>query len=187
MLYAARLWFGLVLYGHSDVRLLNGGFRRWNDEGYPTTPDAPCALKLYTSFEPPETLETFRSCLDDIRRYDKSSTTLIDARSAQQFHGIERRAEYGGHISGAINLDRRLLMADDGRGFHSPSDLRKVLTDHNVDLHRPIIAYCNGGVASAAVLFALHLLGVPLSQLSNYDGSWNEYGSHPPSFSPSEP
>eukprot|EP00189_Rhodosorus_marinus_P004338 CAMPEP_0113967224 /NCGR_PEP_ID=MMETSP0011_2-20120614/8798_1 /TAXON_ID=101924 /ORGANISM="Rhodosorus marinus" /LENGTH=314 /DNA_ID=CAMNT_0000980057 /DNA_START=93 /DNA_END=1037 /DNA_ORIENTATION=- /assembly_acc=CAM_ASM_000156 len=178
MLYAARLWFAMVLYGHPDVRLLNGGFSLWEEQGLPTSDDSRCMLTLLSEFNPDRTYSSMLMSMSDILS-KKSEANLIDARSKVQYDGIQRRATRGGHIPGAISLDRRRLLNEDGSGFLPPSELRQVFEDVGVRANdRPTIAYCNGGVASTLVLFALHLLDVPLDKLFNYDGSWNEYGSH---------
>ncbi|KAJ8907380.1 hypothetical protein NDN08_007492 [Rhodosorus marinus] len=178
MLYAARLWFAMVLYGHPDVRLLNGGLALWEEQGFPTSDDSRCMLTLLSEFNPERTYPSMLVSMSDVLSAS-SEVNLVDARSKEQYNGIERRATRGGHIPGAISLDRRRLLSEDGSGFLPPTQLRQVFGDAGVSLSdRPTIAYCNGGVASAVVLFALHLLDVPLDKLFNYDGSWNEYGSH---------
>mmetsp|Transcript_2825 Transcript_2825/g.8625 ORF Transcript_2825/g.8625 Transcript_2825/m.8625 type:complete len:341 (+) Transcript_2825:832-1854(+) len=178
MLYATRLWFALVVHGHTSVRVLNGGFTAWEREDLPISADAPCALKAYSSFVPEQERRDLLVDVDAVLSRD-DDVTLIDARSTKQFTGVERRAERRGHIPGAINLDRKLLMNPDGIGFLPLEELRNVFNNLQIDLTRPAIAYCNGGVASTAVLFAMHLLGAPLDRLFNYDGSWNEYGTLP--------
>jgi thiosulfate/3-mercaptopyruvate sulfurtransferase len=103
-----------------------------------------------------------------------SRVQLIDARDEAQFTGIKRRGPRGGHIPGAINLPREVFFAPDG-GFAPVAELRQIVEAAGVDLSRPIVAYCNGGVAATVALFSLYRLGVETA--ANYDGSWNEWGA----------
>jgi thiosulfate/3-mercaptopyruvate sulfurtransferase len=98
---------------------------------------------------------------------------LIDARDPGQYTGARRRGPRGGHIPGAINVPRELFFAEGG-GFRPLDEIRRRVEEQGVTRDRPTIAYCNGGVAATVVLFNLFRLGYP--GLTNYDGSWNEWG-----------
>lgn len=111
-----------------------------------------------------------------------SAIQLIDARSRSQYLGKTRRASRGGHIPGALSLPYKDLLSEEVEGadgrkyrtFQKPAQLRRTLEAAGVDLSRPACVYCNGGVASTAVIFVLNqLLGL---RTWNYDGSWNEWG-----------
>lgn len=106
---------------------------------------------------------------------------LIDARSRSQFEGRVKRASRGGHIPGALSLPYKDLLSPEVqvngmsfRTFQKPAELRRTLGAAGVDVSQPSCVYCNGGVASTAVIFVLNqLCGL---DTWNYDGSWNEWG-----------
>src|SRR5262249_12113145 len=102
------------------------------------------------------------------------SGRIVDARDAEQYTGARRRGPRGGHIPGAINVPRELFFTP-GRGFLPLDELRQRVQEHGLRPDRATVAYCNGGVAATVVLFNLARLGFP--ELTNYDGSWNEWGS----------
>ena len=106
---------------------------------------------------------------------DQPGTRLIDARDTGQYSGaLSRGHGRAGHIPGAVNVPREELIAPDGT-FRPNEELRAVFAGADVKPEERVIAYCNGGVAATSVLFSLALLGYPT--LTNYDGSWNEWGS----------
>ena len=98
---------------------------------------------------------------------------LLDARDAGQYTGARRRGPRGGHIPGAVNLPRELFFADGG-GFLPPDEVRRVIDRAKLDPSRPVVTYCNGGVAATVLAFQLDRLGFP--DVAVYDGSWNEWG-----------
>jgi len=101
---------------------------------------------------------------------------LVDARDAGQYTGMIVR-DHGrpGHIPGAINIPREELVNPADGTFRRNEELSRVFTSAGVKPQEQVVAYCNGGVAATTVLFSLALLGYP--RLTNYDGSWNEWGS----------
>ena len=117
---------------------------------------------------------------------------LIDARGKVQYDGLEMRAARGGRIPGAVNVPYKVLINSAAGGYLPLEDMRQELQARGIFLSdaagsssanldttaRETVLYCNGGVASTAVLFAMWQLGVPLARLSNYDGSWGEWGNH---------
>ncbi len=179
--FATRFWWLLRYYGHDSVRVLNGGWKKWTTEGHPVTaaPSTPSPMPFTPKVDPQwrKTAEEVRNLLGDAGSVP--GVTLVDARDEGQFTGRVRRGVRGGHIPGAINVPREGLVGPD-RTFADAETLRAALTSAGLpldelrrELKREVIAYCNGGVASTTVLFALSLLGH--SRLSNYDGSWNEW------------
>ena len=91
-------------------------------------------------------------------------------------HRLEASRGRGGHIPGALNVPRELFFAEGG-GFRPLEEIRQVVEGLGLRADRPTVAYCNGGVAATVVLFHLARLGFP--DLTNYDGSWNEWGERP--------
>eukprot|EP00802_Teleaulax_amphioxeia_P020776 Tamp_21076.p1 GENE.Tamp_21076~~Tamp_21076.p1 ORF type:complete len:361 (-),score=73.20 Tamp_21076:82-1092(-) len=191
MLFATRLWWALTIYGHGDVRILNGGWQRWTLEGRDTESDCPtCPLKLYASFDAREAHPALRCNAEHVRELlpklaapadplQDCALQLIDARGKVQYDGSQVRAARGGRIPGAVNVPYKVLI-DAAGGYLPVPQLKAKLIECGVSISpsaTQTVLYCNGGVASTAVLFAMWLVGVPLSRLSNYDGSWGEWGN----------
>jgi thiosulfate/3-mercaptopyruvate sulfurtransferase len=170
--YATRLWWALTYYGHDAVSVLDGGWNRWVEEERPVSADVP-------SYPPatftPRVRDGLRATAEELlARIGDPNLQLLDARDPGQYHGTRRRGAQGGHIPGAINLPRELFFAEEG-GFRPIEEIRAILDERQIDLGRPVIAYCNGGVAATVILFHLARLGS--ANLANYDGSWNEWGN----------
>jgi thiosulfate/3-mercaptopyruvate sulfurtransferase len=171
--FATRLWWALTYYGHTNAAILNGGLPKWQREGLPLTADVPSYPPVTFT---PGLQPTLRATAQDVLAALKQpGIRLIDARDAGQYSGtISRGHGRAGHIPGAINIPREELIAPDGT-FRSQTELRAVFDQARITPDEHVIAYCNGGVAATSVLFSLALLGYPT--LTNYDGSWNEWGS----------
>jgi thiosulfate/3-mercaptopyruvate sulfurtransferase len=170
--FATRLWWALNYYGHPRVAVLDGGWRKWQSEGRPTSDETPTvAPERFTPQPHPELRVTAAEVL---ARLGQPGVTLIDARDTAQYSGAKRRgAGRAGHIPGALNLPREELMDPATSTFRPNAALSQAFEAAGVPEGGEVIAYCNGGVAATSVLFALALLG---RGGANYDGSWNEWG-----------
>jgi thiosulfate/3-mercaptopyruvate sulfurtransferase len=171
--FATRLWWALTYYGHDAVSVLDGGWSRWVEE------DRPVASGLETvapsAFHPRPDAAMRATVEEVLAQLGRPDLQLIDARDPGQYTGARRRGPRGGHIPGAINLPRELFFDEArGDGFLPLDEIRKQVETHGLRPDAPTIAYCNGGVAATVVLFHLHRLG--FHRLTNYDGSWNEWG-----------
>jgi thiosulfate/3-mercaptopyruvate sulfurtransferase len=172
--FATRLWWALTYHGHDAVSVLQGGWNRWVDEGRaveagPVNPPR----ALFT----PRIRPALRLTAQQLAaRLGEPSLQVIDARDAGQYTGARRRGPRGGHIPGALNLPRELFFAPEG-GFLPEGALRGRINEARLSPDRPVVAYCNGGVAATVILFNLARLG--FHDLANYDGSWNEWGARP--------
>jgi thiosulfate/3-mercaptopyruvate sulfurtransferase len=182
---ATYLSWILTGFGVPQVALLDGGFSKWELESRPTVqryPDPVAGAFAEGSFVPG------RATLDDIRDYlrrragsgekDAGATVLVDARPPDQYGGSAGVQMRHGHIPGAISHP---WAADMNEGlahtFKSPDDIRAGYVAQGVTPDKDIIAYCNGGLESSHLYFALHdLLGYPHVRV--YDGSWTEYAAH---------
>jgi thiosulfate/3-mercaptopyruvate sulfurtransferase len=168
--FATRFWWVLRYYGHTNCRVLNGGWSKWTAEGLPVTTEVPShAPATFTPQPQPEWRQTAEEVAATI---GQPGTLLIDARDEAQYTGKARRGIRGGHIPGALHLPREALVRAD-RTFEEPDRIAEIIADAGVSAEQEIVAYCNGGVAATSVLFALSMLGFP--RLANYDGSWNEW------------
>jgi thiosulfate/3-mercaptopyruvate sulfurtransferase len=171
--FATRLWWALTYYGHRKAAVLNGGLAKWKREKLPLSAEMP--IYPPARFTPEVQLGLRATAEDVLAALHQPETQLIDARDTGQYTGeIARGHGRAGHIPGAISLPRELLLAPDGT-FRGNEELRAIFAEADVKPEERVIAYCNGGVAATSVLFGLALLGYPA--LTNYDGSWNEWGS----------
>ena len=169
--FATRLWWALTYYGHDAVSVLDGGWNRWVDEEREVE-TGPVAVPR-AQFEPRPRPSWRATAAEVLARLDQPGLQLLDARDAGQYTGAKRRGPRGGHIPGAVHVPRELFFAPEG-GFLPLEEIRHRMVEHGVVPEKPTIAYCNGGVAATVVLFNLARLGYP--NLTNYDGSWNEWG-----------
>jgi thiosulfate/3-mercaptopyruvate sulfurtransferase len=179
--FAAWAYWQLKLYGHDDVRLLDGGRRYWLDQGFEITTDVPSYAE--TGYELPEPDFALRAFRDDILpRLGDPALALVDVRSPAEFSGevisppgMSETAQRGGHIPGAASIPWSQAVAEDGR-FKTPDELRALYAAKGVTADRDVIAYCRIGERSSHTWFVLHeLLG--FERVRNYDGSWTEWGS----------
>ncbi len=172
--FATRLWWALRYYGHNDVVVLNGGLPKWKREGRPVTEDVPAYAAA--TFTPSVQKELRATAEEVLSLLGKPGVALIDARDSGQYTGRLRRGHgRAGHIPGAINVPREEIVDPASGVFRSNEALALVFSQAQISPSERVVAYCNGGVAATTILFSLAMLGYP--QLTNYDGSWNEWGS----------
>ncbi|MCL4508920.1 MAG: sulfurtransferase [Chloroflexi bacterium] len=175
--FATRFWWLLQLYGNHSVRVLDGGFPKWQREGRPESTEVPSYPRARFTPRPQPYL---RVDLEEVQHLlNAPAVRILDARDGGQYTGVIRRGTFGGHIPGAISIPREDLIDEKTGTFRTDEALDTVLSRTRVQGAERILAYCNGGVAATSVLFALALRGVPVNALANYDGSWNEWGNHP--------
>jgi thiosulfate/3-mercaptopyruvate sulfurtransferase len=172
--FATRLWWALNYYGHDSVSVLDGGWKAWLSEGRPVqSGEVPHPRAPFTPRPVSNRRLTATQVLGLLNRTERTEQ-LVDARDPEQYSGAKRRGDRGGHIPGAINVPRELFFRPGG-GFLPLEQLRRRVEEHGLRPEKPVVAYCNGGVAATVVLFNLARLGFP--DLANYDGSWNEWGN----------
>jgi thiosulfate/3-mercaptopyruvate sulfurtransferase len=179
--FAAWALWQMKLYGHEDVRLMNGGRRKWLEEGRELTTEAPQARPAsYTASEPDPALRAF---LPEALEASRSrSHAFVDVRSPDEFSGkilappgLPESCQRGGHIPGAANIPWGQVCDEDGT-FKSYDALKALYAGKGVTSDRPVIAYCRIGERSSHSWFVLkYLLGFP--DVKNYDGSWTEWGN----------
>jgi thiosulfate/3-mercaptopyruvate sulfurtransferase len=181
--FAAYGFWLFKLYGHKDVRLMNGGRVKWlNEAEKPLTTDLPKITPV--DYKAPETNLHLRAFVPQVLEAVSSGKyNLVDVRSPDEFTGkviappgMTETAQRGGHIPGAKSIPWSTAVAADGT-FKSPDDLRAIYLDQRgVDPNKETIAYCRIGERSSHTWFVLkYLLG--LENVKNYDGSWTEYGN----------
>jgi thiosulfate/3-mercaptopyruvate sulfurtransferase len=178
--FAAYAYWYFKLYGHDQVRLLDGGRKKWELDSRELTDENVSRDKTgYTAQEPDLNIRAFR---DEVVKAigDKN---LVDVRSPDEYAGRllapahlpQESAQRGGHIPTAANVPWSKAANDDGT-FRDDGELRQLYADAGVDFGKDTIAYCRIGERSAHTWFVLHEL-LDQSNVKNYDGSWTEYGS----------
>jgi len=179
--FAAWAYWQLKLFGHDDIRILNGGRKYWLDNGLPLSTDVPSYPA--TGYQLPEPDFTFRAFRDDVlTRLGDPGLALVDVRSPAEFNGeiiappgMSETAQRAGHIPGASSIPWAQTVREDGT-FKDADELRALYESKGVTGDKDIIAYCRIGERSSHSWFVLHeLLGY--QRVRNYDGSWTEYGS----------
>jgi thiosulfate/3-mercaptopyruvate sulfurtransferase len=178
--FAAYAYWYFKLYGHDNVRLLDGGRKKWELDGRPlSTDDVKREATNYSASAPDLTIRAFRD--EVVAAIDTKN--LIDVRSPDEFTGKllapahlpQEAAQRAGHVPSAKNVPWAKAANEDGT-FKSDDELRELYREAGLDESRSTIAYCRIGERSSHTWFALHeLLG--LADVKNYDGSWTEYGS----------
>ncbi len=179
--FAAWAYWQLKLYGHRDVRILDGGRKYWLDHGLPLSTDVPSYDA--TSYELPEPDFSLRAFRDDILpRIGDPELALVDVRSPAEFNGeviappgMSETAQRAGHIPGAASIPWAQTVREDGT-FKSREELSDLYAAKGITPDKDVIAYCRIGERSSHSWFVLHeLLG--FERVRNYDGSWTEWGS----------
>jgi len=167
---ARALWF-LELFGHPDVKLLDGGYGAWLRARLPVSRDfvTPVPTEWHGSRRE-EVLATWR---DVHARLGKAGVALVDTRTPEEHYGTLVRAARGGTIPGSIHLEWTQNLGPDGC-FKPADELRAMYAGIGVTPDCDVVAYCQGGYRGAHTYLALRLLGFP--QVRNYLGSWREWG-----------
>jgi thiosulfate/3-mercaptopyruvate sulfurtransferase len=180
--FAAYAYWYLKVYGHGDVRILDGGRQKWADEGRELTTDVPSPeAKTYRAQERDESIRAYR---DEVRDWlGAEDRALVDVRSPGEYSGDliappgyeQEGAQRAGHIPTAASIPWASAVQDDGT-FKSADDLREVYGGKGVTADKEVTTYCRIGERSAHTWFVLReLLGY--ERVRNYDGSWTEWGS----------
>jgi thiosulfate/3-mercaptopyruvate sulfurtransferase len=181
--FAAFAFWVFKYYGYKDVKIMNGGRKKWLEEDRAVTKDNPSYPRgNFKASGPDENIRTYlNSVSQSINKQD--SIVLVDVRSPQEFSGeITAPAEYptehaqrGGHIPGAVNIPWAKAVNEDGT-FKSVEELKKLYEEKGITSEKEIISYCRIGERSSHTWFVLkYLLGYP--DVKNYDGSWTEWGN----------
>ncbi|MCU0480414.1 MAG: sulfurtransferase [Anaerolineae bacterium] len=177
-LLAARAYWVLKYYQHADVRVYNGGTVRWEADGQEFEAGEPPVVEevVYEIAEADPEIRTTGDYV--VERLDDAGVQLCDTRSADEYLGLDVRADRGGHIPGAINLEWVDTVDPETATFKSFEELDELFQLAGFDREKEIITYCQTGVRGAHVWFVLReLLGY--ENVRNYDGSWVEYGNNP--------
>jgi len=179
--FAAYAYWYFKLYGHSNVKLLDGGRKKWELDSRELATEVP--ERAATSYQAREQDATLRALRDEVLAAI-GKRNLVDVRSPDEFAGRllapahlpQEQAQRAGHIPTARNVPWSKAANEDGT-FRSDDELRALYQNEaGLDFGKDTIAYCRIGERSAHTWFVLHEL-LDLSNVKNYDGSWTEYGS----------
>ncbi len=179
--FAAWALWQLKYYGHADVRIMNGGRKKWLEEKRPLSTEAPTFPRAtYQAREPDASIRAKRDQV--FQHLDKRDINLVDVRSPDEFTGkiiappgMTETAQRGGHIPTAVSIPWSKAANDDGT-FRSADELKQLYEGAGVRRDRETIAYCRIGERSSHTWFVLkYLLGY--GKVRNYDGSWTEWGN----------
>ena len=181
--FAAFAFWVLKYYGYKDVRLINGGRKKWLQEDRALTKEVPSYPKgNFSANEPDSQIRIF---LDEVKRaVSAPGLEMVDVRSPKEFSGEilappeypTEHAQRGGHIPGAVNIPWAQAVNDGDGTFKNTEELKQLYESKGITPDKEIIAYCRIGERSSHTWFVLkYLLGYP--NVKNYDGSWTEWGN----------
>jgi thiosulfate/3-mercaptopyruvate sulfurtransferase len=178
--FASYAYWYFKLYGHENVKLLDGGRKKWELDSRELVSDVPSRpATSYTAKTPNNDIRAFRD--EVVAAID--SLNLVDVRSPDEFSGKllapahlpQEQSQRGGHVPSAVNVPWSKAANDDGT-FKADDELKELYGEAGLDFGKDTIAYCRIGERSAHTWFVLHeILDQP--NVKNYDGSWTEYGS----------
>jgi len=181
--FAAFVFWVFKYYGHENLKIMNGGRKKWELENREYTTDEPQLQATEYKSAPPD--EGLRAYLFDVwRALDKVDSVMVDVRSPKEFTGeITAPPEYpmehaqrGGHIPGANNIPWATAVNDADGTFKSVEELNQIYQPKGITTDKDVICYCRIGERSSHTWFVLkYLLGY--SKVRNYDGSWTEWGN----------
>jgi thiosulfate/3-mercaptopyruvate sulfurtransferase len=179
--YATYAIWLLTIFGHRDIRLMNGGIEKWTAENRSVTTDVPAVTSIaYQAQEPDWTIRALRDLVHE--SINDSGRILVDVRDRDEYCGAlsptwklpEDGGQRGGRIPSAVNITWNTVLQDNGT-FKPVEELQKIYTSQGVTAEKEVIAYCIIGGRSSHTWFVLkYMLGYP--QVRLYDGSWLEWG-----------
>ena len=187
--FAAFAFWVFKYYGFKDVRLMNGGRKKWLQEDRPLSKEIPSNYPKgnFKASEPDNNIRVFlnqvKEALEDANKKVRG-IKMVDVRSPKEFTGEilappeypTEHAQRGGHIPGAVNIPWAQAVNDNDGTFKSVDELRKLYELKDITPDKEVIAYCRIGERSSHTWFVLkYLLGYP--NVKNYDGSWTEWGN----------
>ena len=181
--FATYAFWQMKIYGHADLKIMDGGRQKWLDEGRELTTDATSVEAVsYDAPAPDLSIRATRDYVLDVAS-TSNSTGLVDVRAPDEYNGTllapanlpQEGSQRGGHIPGAANIPWATAVAEDGT-FKSVEELQAIYGGAGISGDGETIAYCRIGERSSHTWFVLsQILGY--EKVRNYDGSWTEYGS----------
>jgi len=172
---APRAWWMFRAFGHPQVKVLDGGLKKWRLEGRPTVsgPASPKPGRFEARFNP----DVVRSKQEMLRNLEGRTEQVVDARPRARFEGTVEEPWPGrraGHIPGSRNVPYAGLFDPDTGAMRPLDELRAAFSSGGVDLGKPVVTSCGSGISALVLTLALYRLGA--QKLALYDGSWAEWG-----------
>ncbi len=175
-IYAARLWWILNYYGHTNVALVDGGWTKWTLEQRPTNTAAPAFTRAAFAVKP-GTVKV-ATAQDVLAAINKPGVKLVDARTQAEIEGKDlRNIKRGGFIESSVPVYWEDTFDPTTKAFKSAADIAKLYRSRGIQSGDDVITYCQVGMRAAHDLFTLALIGHDLAKLRNYYGSWEEWGN----------
>lgn len=174
------LWL-FAYYGHTRLKIMNGGRLKWVAEGRPLSVETPAVPSAPYQAQPPD--HQIRAFREDVFRHLEHNLPLVDVRSPKEYSGEllampgypQEGAQRGGHIPGAVSIPWAQAVQENGT-FKPRAELEEIYQSRGIHSDQEVITYCRIGERSSHSWFVLkYLLGYP--QVRNYDGSWTEWGN----------
>jgi len=173
-IYAARLWWILNYFGHTNVALMNGGWIKWTAEQRPTSTAA--ASQGAGKFTARPQTQWVATASDVVGAIGKPGVTIVDARTQAEIEGKDlRNIRRGGFVPSSVPVYWEDLLDAPKKTFKPADELKKIYEDRGIVPSKEVIAYCQVGMRASVDLFALHLIGY--DRLRNYYGAWEEWGN----------
>jgi thiosulfate/3-mercaptopyruvate sulfurtransferase len=175
-LSAARLFYALDYYGFSNTTLLHGGLQSWLAHELPLGSDFTVHQPGNFNFEVQDAVFCdFEYVVEAANSPDK---IVFDVRSSDEYTGEDRRAEQGGHIQNAVNLEWNNVLQQEGVPYFLPAnEIQQKYTDLGITPDKEVIPHCHTNVRGSHAYFTLRLMGY--DSVRPYEGSWSEYGNRP--------
>ena len=175
-IYAARLWWILNHYGHTNVALLDGGWVKWMADQRPVNGAVPAFAR--TAFTVKAGTVKVATADEVKAAINKNGTKLLDARTQNEIDGKDLRGiKRGGYIESSIPMYWEDTLDPTTKTFKSAAEIQKLYLDRGVTTSDNVIVYCQVGMRASHDLFTLALIGHDLTKLTNYYGAWEEWGN----------
>ncbi|CAH1793790.1 unnamed protein product [Owenia fusiformis] len=179
MFSSPRIWWMFRAFGHEKVSVLDGGFPRWEKDGFTETDEIPkVGPKTFKANYRPDLVRTYE---DIERNLTSNEFVLVDARPSGRFCGTspEPRPDIkGGHVPGAISIPFSSLLLPQRKALKMPETNERNMKEAGVDMERSIVTMCGDGLNSAFISLVCHQMGK--TDVAIYDGSWTEYYARAP-------
>jgi len=172
---AARVWWMFRVFGHDQVRVVDGGLTGWKHLNFPVNSEQPSPIRK--TFKAQYRPELVFNLMEMSLAQRTKSRQIIDARSADSYLGqrsLAHTALQPGHIPGSINIPYTCLTDSNQQTLLTKQKLQTLFEDARINLSKPIVTTCGSGVSAAVLALALYQIG--LTDIPLYDGSWAEWG-----------